>query len=46
MGLEAVKGRLAHDELDRAAAVLDVVVQYGKHRCREGTIWSGFREHR
>lgn len=36
MGLEAVKGRLAHDELDMDAAVLDVVVQHGKHNVEKG----------
>ena len=36
MGLETIKVRLAHDELDMDAAVLDVVVQHGKHNVEKG----------
>lgn len=43
MGLETIKARLAHDELDMDAAALDVVVQHGKHNVEKGRSDAVFR---
>ena len=36
MGLETIEDRLAHDELEMDAAVLDLVVQHSKHNVDKG----------